>query len=286
MPRACPACGAQRSRPLHRRPTRTLERCVCGTVFVDPVPSAEDSAKMEAAEVSGDHPGAVATQFAAYGRDFRPDDPVVEGFERHLALLGRLTSGRRLLDVGVGTGLFLHLAQRAGWAAEGVDLTEEAAARARDEFGMHVTVGDFAGAPLAGGFDAITMLDVLEHTPDPHAFLRRAHELLAPGGVLLVAVPNHRSLAFLIVDLIGRLGGGEFADKLYVPYHLTFFTPATLASTVRACGFTVVHEGRENPHPDRYQMHPVVRLGLAAVLAISRVTGLEPRCEVAARRAS
>src|SRR5439155_531192 len=70
--------------------------------------------------------------FDAYGRGYRDDDPVVRAFARHLATLGRLAAGRRLLDVGVGTGLLVHLARQAGWNAAGVDICAEAAALERE----------------------------------------------------------------------------------------------------------------------------------------------------------
>src|SRR5207244_5959371 len=161
-------------------------------------------------------------------------------FGRHRAPLGRLTAGRRLLDVGVGTGLLLHLARQAGWEAVGVDLCAEAAARAAREFGVAVAVGDFLGADLPGGYDAITMADVVEHSRDPCAFLARARALLAPGGVLYVGVPNHRSPVYLAADVLGRVPGtGGLVDRLYVPDHYRFVTPATLAALPRAAALTV-----------------------------------------------
>jgi 2-polyprenyl-3-methyl-5-hydroxy-6-metoxy-1,4-benzoquinol methylase len=283
--RPCPVCGGARARPLHVRPHRRLLRCACGVVYVDPLPTPADAAQMEARALRGELQEETAEMFAAYGRNYDPNDPVVRGFERHLARLAALAPGRRLLDVGVGTGLLLHLAQRAGWEATGVDLCPEAAERAREEFGIEVVVGDFSTAPLPGGYDAITMADVLEHSRDPRTFLRRAHALLVPGGALLVAVPNHRSLAFTTVDLLGRLpGGGSFADRLYVPYHLQYFTPPTLVRLVRETGFEVAALTRENPHVARYRLAWPLRAGLIVLLGLSRVLGLEARCVLLARR--
>jgi 2-polyprenyl-3-methyl-5-hydroxy-6-metoxy-1,4-benzoquinol methylase len=254
-------------------------------VLIDPLPSPEAVAERESEAFRGELLDETRDMFAAYGRDYRPDDPVVEAFVRHLATLSRLTTGRRLLDVGVGTGLLIHLARRAGWDASGVEICAEGAERARKEFDVSVAVGDFADATLGDGWDAITMTDVLEHTSDPRAFLERAYERLAPGGGLYVAVPNHRSLVYLTADWIGKMpGGAGVADRLYVPNHYTYFTPATLARLVREVGFEVVAVERENPYLARYQMHPLVRLGLATLLTVSRLVGLESRVVVFARR--
>jgi 2-polyprenyl-3-methyl-5-hydroxy-6-metoxy-1,4-benzoquinol methylase len=255
-------------------------------VFVDPLPSADEVAEHESEAFRDGLVEETREMFAAYGRDYRADDPVVQDFRRHIATLGELTTGRCLLDVGVGTGLLIHLAQRAGWEASGVDIAAEAADRARSEFGAAVTVGDFMTAPLAGSWDAITMADVLEHTRDPRAFLARAHALLAPGGVLYVAVPNHRSLVFLAADVLGKLPAmATYVDRLYVPNHYHYFTPATLTGLVREVGFDVARVARENPYLGRYKLSLPVRVGLATLLATSRVLGLESRLAVFARRA-
>jgi len=284
--RPCPLCGARATRALHVRPTRRILRCACGLVYVDPLPTPEESARLETAALRGETQAEVRGMWDAYGRGYRPDDPIVRAFGRHLATLGTLTEGRRLLDVGAGTGLLIHLAREAGWEAGGVDLSPEAAGRAAAEFGVAVTIGDFATAPLAGPYDAITMGDVLEHTRNPRAFVARARALLAPGGVLYVAVPNLRSLAFLAVDWIGLLpGGGAVADRLYVPYHYEYFSPATLGRLLAESGFRVERMERENPHLARYRLHALVHAALAAVLAASRLVGLEARLVVFARRA-
>src|SRR5213076_1530876 len=178
--RPCPVCGARRARALHRRPARRILRCACGLVFIDPLPSEAEVAAREA-----------------------------EAFRGEL-----LAETRAMLDVGVGTGLLVHLARQAGWDATGVDICAEAAERAGREFGVAVAVGDFLAVDLPGGYHAITMADVVEHSRDPRAFLARAHALLAPGGVLYVGVPNHRSLVYLAGDVLGWLPGtGGLVDR-------------------------------------------------------------------------
>src|SRR5262245_11139973 len=283
--RPCPFCGETGAQTLHARPHRRVVRCACGLVFIDPLPSADKVAEHESEAFREGLVEETREMFAAYGRDYRDDDPVVRAFRRHLATLARLTPGRRLLDVGVGTGLLIHLARKEGWDARGVDSAAEAAARARAEFGVDVTVGDFVTAPLPGGYDAITMADVLEHTGDPRAFLERAHALLRPGGTLYVAVPNHRSLVFGTADIVGKLPGmASYVDRLYVPNHYTYFTPRTLAALAREVGFEVVEIERENPYLGRYTLAPLVRVALATLLATSRLFGLESRLALFARR--
>jgi SAM-dependent methyltransferase len=278
-------CGASRARTLHRRSHRSILRCGCGFVFIDPLPSAGEVAERETEAFRGELLAETREMFDAYGRNYQDDDPVVRGFTRHIATLGRLTPGRRLLDVGVGTGLLIHLARQAGWEASGVDICAEAAERAHAEFGVPVAVGDFESAKLGGGYDAITMADVLEHSRDPRAFLARALSLLAPGGMLYVGVPNHRSLVFLTADGLGLLPGtAGLIDRLYVPNHYHYFSPSTLTTLVNEVGFEVAVLERENPYLGRYSISPLLRFGLVTLLATSKLMGLESRLALFARR--
>src|SRR6266480_4179169 len=119
----------------------------------------------------------------------------------------------------------------------------------------------------------------------PRAFLARAHALLAPGGVLYVGVPNHRSLVYLAGDALGWLPGtGGLVDRLYVPNHYQYFTPQALAALAREAGFTVAALEQENSYLGRYELSPVVRGGLAVLLAAGRAVGMESRLALFARR--
>jgi 2-polyprenyl-3-methyl-5-hydroxy-6-metoxy-1,4-benzoquinol methylase len=137
----------------------------------------------------------------------------------------------RVLDVGAGDGYFLNAAQAAGWQVEGVELSAPRVARAREWFGLTLHSCDLASAPFAAGsFSAVTMLQLLEHLHDPAAVLRRGHELLQPGGLLLLSTPNVLAYA--------RKQRG--VDSWRIPRHLFFFSPRTLLQTVEAAGFRVL----------------------------------------------
>lgn len=139
----------------------------------------------------------------------------------------------RVLDVGCSTGLFLREMALAGWQAEGVELSPEAADYARQRFGLKVQTGMLETADLAAGsFHLITFWDVLEHVYSPSATLARAAALLKPGGLLVVHVPNWDSLER---PLFGRHWAGW--DP---PRHLYVFDRSSLGGLLHEAGFRVL----------------------------------------------
>lgn len=279
QPRPCLVCGKGGARPLHGAGSR-LFRCACGLVFVDPLPGADEVAQREDEAFHGGLRDETAEMFSAYYRSY-PDDPVVRGFRETVRRLHEITGGGTLVDVGIGTGLLLHLAERQGFRAVGVEISPGAAEKAHAEFGVEVRVGDFVQTAFSEPVDAITMADVLEHTRDPRRFLEHAVSLLRPGGALFVAVPNHRSTVFWTADRVARLPGlRPLADRLYVPNHYYYFTPATLSRLAEQVGLEVRVCRGESPYLGRYSFSLPVKLGLAALVELGRWTGLESRVEV------
>src|SRR5207249_12264271 len=93
-------------------------------------------------------------------------------------------------------------------------------------------------------------------------------------------------LVYLAGDALGWLPGtGGLVDRLYVPNHYQYFTPQALAALAREAGFTVAALEQENSYLGRYELSPVVRGGLAVLLAAGRAVGMESRLALFARRA-
>lgn len=134
--------------------------------------------------------------------------------------------GGRLLDLGCGSGNYLHAFQRLGWEAYGVDNSPLAAEQVRKTFGLKVITGELEETNFPDGyFDVITLIHVLEHLRDPVGTLQEVSRILARGGLILLALPNVRSLPAWV------FGSHWFA--LDVPRHLYHFSPATLRHLLR-----------------------------------------------------
>ena len=122
-------------------------------------------------------------------------------FEHALEILSTHCPSRgTLVDMGCGGGALLACAKGDGWKGVGVDLSPEAveAARAR---GVEAFVQDCLRCPLPDeSADAVTMVNVLDHLPNPIAALEEAWRLLKPSGLLYLRVlngPVHRVLALV-----------------------------------------------------------------------------------------
>lgn len=140
--------------------------------------------------------------------------------------------GGRVLDVGCGRGAQLALFREMGWETVGVDVSDEAAQQAEAK-GIPVVLGDLLTVDLPKAhFDLAIMTHSLEHLHAPGPTLDRIRELLRPGGVVQVTVPNFGSLG-------ARLFGPHWYS-LELPRHLTHFTPRTLREILVRRGFEVV----------------------------------------------
>ena len=101
-----------------------------------------------------------------------------------------------LLDIGCAAGYFLHIARNRGWSVSGIEMSPEAAAFGRRELGLDIQTTSFEEAETtAGSFDVITAWDVIEHIPDPKAFVKHAANLLKHDGLLILGTPNVKSFA-------------------------------------------------------------------------------------------
>jgi SAM-dependent methyltransferase len=130
----------------------------------------------------------------------------------------------RLLDLGCGDGSFLLQAREEGWQVRGTEFSPQLA-RGR---GLDVaeSLDELGGNEL---FDCITLWHSFEHLRDPLCTMRRLRELLAPGGALLLAVPDSGGLQ---ARLFGR-----YWLHLDVPRHLFHYTRRSLSALLQSAGF-------------------------------------------------
>jgi SAM-dependent methyltransferase len=143
-----------------------------------------------------------------------------------------LTQVTAVLDVGCGSGSFLHrLRQQRGVQATGLDFKDLSSSPFMQNVPFHQGLFyevDFRKAR----FDVITMWHFLEHDYDPLRSLRTARDLLRPGGRLIVEVPRLDSRTFAWF--------GNRWPGLQAPQHTVLFDRDHLVSMVQAAGLEVV----------------------------------------------
>ncbi len=247
---ACVLCGSKQAALLFEATDRlyrttvrrfTVVRCAeCGLVRLDPQPPPEELARY--------YPG---------NYWFAPGQSAAGGLEEayrrlvlrdHVRFVESAASGAGvcgpLLDVGCGGGLFLGMMLGRGFRVVGLDSSREAAAIAWRRQHAPAVCAVLERAPFrAGSLGAVTMFHVLEHVSDPRAYLAAAHELLAPGGRLVVQVPNASSWQFRLL--------GPAWNGIDVPRHLFDFRACDVERLLEGCGFEILRRKyfslRDNP---------------------------------------
>jgi len=124
------------------------------------------------------------------------DDLWAEHIARY-ALAARFAQGRRVLDLGCGTGYgTADLAQVAS-SAVGIDLAPEAIAYANEHFpSVRFFQSSASAVPFPpASFDLVTAFEVIEHLRDWRALLTEARRVLEQSGLLIVSTPNKRYYA-------------------------------------------------------------------------------------------
>lgn len=223
----------------------------------------------------------------------------IEQMRRHheaRRLEGRVLAGNRtdiyakhlgrpvgsLLEVGCGTGPLADGFENAGVRWSGIDIDGGNVAFARAQ-GVPVERCDFLDYD-GPRVDVVCASQVLEHVLQPRRFLERARELLTPGGLLHLDVPNHNGLTARVRKLPLPIREYGF---LQPPHHLVAYPPRSLRLALESTGFDVLLlEARSNGDADLGQLRtgvPGVRrialqaagaVGLGSLLvAISRVGG-------------
>lgn len=179
-------------------------------------------------------------------------------------------SPQYFLDIGAGSGTLLKAGGAAGWVAEGIEGNAVFVGICRDA-GLNVTHGYFpACTPQRRTYDVITMFDILEHVEAPLEFLQSVTSLLSNDGVLVLQVPNFRSL---LVQIEG-VGNNNFCVG-----HWNHFDCMTLQALCARAGLVTLAIETIISELDRILAYPLERVESAATtLAGNRtmVSNLDP----------
>lgn len=256
----CPVCGQSDYRAQYKPDVCKCRSCK--TLFRNPRPTQADIAR---------------SYDRGHTYDIWHQETNAENWDnlwtRRLQFVRGFKSGGRHLDIGAGDGTFLRKTKEAGFSVIGTELSETGAAYIR-QAGIDVRIGQFMEITLPDSeYDLITLWHVLEHVPDPGAVIARIRKIIAPHGVLVIAVPNedHSIWRKRLMPWNHKtaFGPSTFGEEI----HLTHFQPSTLKGLLRAHQFRVAYFGVDDFYSDRSFLKRI-KVGFYAELA--RIAGWHP----------
>jgi 2-polyprenyl-3-methyl-5-hydroxy-6-metoxy-1,4-benzoquinol methylase len=202
-----------------------MVRCLaCGLIYQNPRPSEKERLNSYQHYLPKG-----ADEIEAWGRMMAPV------FQKGGDLIERHMPQGRLLDVGTGYGFFLDLMHARGWDVIGLEVSRAGAHYGQKRWGLHILPQPWEKASFhEGEFDVVTAFYVIEHLPDPLAFLREVNRIVRPGGMILLRYPHTTP----IKDILSCI---RVKNNLYhLPYHLCDFSPTTMHRALVQAGFTEI----------------------------------------------
>lgn len=239
---ACPSCDSDRLKQLPApshwidaehfagvKDALRLSKCkACGLVVVSPRPG------LDLLRSFYDKPG-------YHCHDLQFDSAEESYAKARFSIIEKYSRKGVLLDYGCGAGNMLKAALARGWSrACGIEIGEKARNALRKK-GFEVYEDLRGAASLRGQVDAVTMIQVMEHLVEPGAVLKAVSEMLRPGGIFVVEVPNAGSLR---AQIAGSMIAGIFPRPVQryqaFPIHLYHFEAPQLKALLAKYGFQII----------------------------------------------
>lgn len=268
---SCICCGSDSFRHFRTKNGYNLVRCrACGFVTVHPLPDVKTVEAHYNDTRTGEERQQQRRKLIA-GFLSKSNNPKRDFFSSVLSKVSALVGKPALdiLEIGAGFGYFVQYANSIGHHATGTEVTKEYAEMSSESLNgriIHVEGGRYTEHFGRASFDLIYMEAVFEHMLHPEAILSQMRQLLRPGGVLFLAVPNMDSLS-------SRLQGKYWAWGA-PPDHLYFYNRSNLSLLLEKHGFTVTESfAKDYYHRSIHQMFSLRRV----LNVCRRLGGMDPQ---------
>jgi SAM-dependent methyltransferase len=230
---SCPTCGSQKSHSNLRRKDRfhqstfIYQICAdCGCTYLNPRPDSEALLDAYPPQYES-HQAIDPTPSLKRLRLIQAERIKLKFIEKFIRPPGKI------LDVGCGSGNFLHAARLRGWQPQGLEMNPDAVRSARESYSLNLICGRIEEFHIPNNeFDLITLWDVLEHLASPQATLERIHAALKSEGVLVLSVPNMASFDHALF--------GENWIGWDPPRHLMLFEHSNIIDLLESSGFQIL----------------------------------------------
>ncbi len=224
----CLVCGGEKHRFIGSKNHFDLWKCLhCQTIFTC------DQAQQEVMQELYDH--------YYDGAYFEIPLVVKQSLERQFLSFAPFRNTGKILDLGFGEGGLLQIAEQQGWQCYGTEISPRSLEYGGQQ-GWIVTdnaENDERFTPQR--FDVVTMIELLEHVPNPQEILQAAAHWLRPGGLLYLTTPNARSLN-------QRLLGLDWS-VFSPPEHLVIWSPKGIQHALHSAGFQSLRIRTEGLNP-------------------------------------
>lgn len=236
---SCPYCGDTRVFTKYKIGKHNILRCkACTFMWLHPRPTVEElhSVYDDSYFRNSNFFGGISHLYGYYDyfeERFKKQSAYQELVRNIRKNLGSFESGKsRFLDIGCGLGYLMDVAHDEGFQVAGVEFNNSAADRMRAKYVFPVYSGDvldFKGEP----FDAVTLMDVIEHFLDPMRSIAHISTLVKPGGLFVLTTMD-------CDGIVSKLLGTRLEDFRRVREHLFFFTRRSVTDLLEKNGFEVI----------------------------------------------
>jgi 2-polyprenyl-3-methyl-5-hydroxy-6-metoxy-1,4-benzoquinol methylase len=204
-----------------------LAKCSpCGFLITNPRPDAQNLSKYYQSDdylSHGKKKNSLTSSLYSLVKDY--------SLGKKYQLINSIKPKGTLLDIGSATGEFLNFFKKKKWQVTGIEPAEAPRQYSIENYGLKVLPEEKIDQLSAGQFDVITLWHVLEHVPDLNKHMEQISKLLAPDGLLVVALPNHLSW--------DAQHYGDHWAGYDVPRHLYHFTPGTISKLLSKYSFEI-----------------------------------------------
>ena len=213
----CSICGGVREEGVLRKNSEDVEyslvKCMeCDQIAVYPIPGKDELKKY--------YNTVFEVPLYQEKKTLRKATRVLDELKR----LG-IEEGAKILEIGASYGFFMKIANDVGFESYGLEMSAKACEYAKNEFGIEIENSSLEESKFVQknhSFDAVILLDVIEHVTNPSEIISQIESLLKPGGFVVITTPNIESLEFKFF--------GKYWEWISPPAHLFYFSKSTLTN--------------------------------------------------------
>ena len=228
----CNICGLKDEEFLFYAPERIVRCRRCGLMYNNPRLDSKSLKAIYSKEYFVIEGYDYGVDYKAYANYIEEEPVITRSMQLRMKRVESFARNKgHLLDIGCAAGFSLLVAEKRGWEAEGIELSEFCVNYARSR-GLRVHQGSLVDFPgKEESIDAITMWDYLEHSDNPLRDLKICFPLLKKGGVILLSIPNVDSWSFPLLK--EKWIGFKNIEHLY------YFSRNTLAAIAKMAGLNM-----------------------------------------------